>query len=159
MKKKKALSAIGWREWVSFPELKVKTIKAKIDTGARTSSLHVTNLKEVEGTNIVNFKIHPVQRESHPVINASAKVIDKRPVTSSNGISTIRPVIKTKIKLGKRTFSIELTLVNRDLMGFRLLLGRTAIKNRYLVDSGKSFLKFKKLKKKRRIKNENRNII
>ncbi len=139
--KKKVLKTIGWREWVSFPELKVKTIKAKIDTGARTSSLHVTNLKMVEGTNIVKFKIHPVQRESHPVINASAEVIDERSVTSSNGISTIRPVIKTKLKIGKKIFKIELTLVNRDLMGFRLLLGRTAIKNRYLVHSGKSFLK------------------
>lgn len=148
-KKKEPLSAIGWREWVSFPELKIKTIKAKIDTGARTSSLHVTNLRRVKNSNFVKFKIHPVQRESLPVIDSSAEIIDERTVTSSNGVSTVRPVIKTKLKIGKRVFSIELTLVNRDLMGFRLLLGRTAIKNRFLVNPGKSFLKMKSVKTKK----------
>jgi len=78
----------------------------------------------------VTFTIHPVQRQRNPVINTSAELIGERSVKSSNGDTTIRPVIKTKLKIGKRVFSIELTLVNRDLMGFRLLLGRSAMKKR-----------------------------
>lgn len=148
-KKKKELVSIGWREWVSFPGLKIKTIKAKIDTGARTSALHVSNIKILKRTNTVTFTIHPVQRHRNPVINTSGELIDERTITSSNGESTIRPVIKTKLKVGKKIFSIELTLVNRDLMGFRLLLGRSAMKKRYLVDSGQSFLISKNINKQK----------
>lgn len=148
-KKKKELDSIGWREWVSFPGLKIKTIKAKIDTGARTSALHVSNIKILKRTNRVTFTIHPVQRQRNPVINTSAELIGERSVKSSNGDTTIRPVIKTKLKIGKRVFSIELTLVNRDLMGFRLLLGRSAMKKRYLVNSGQSFLISKDINKQK----------
>ncbi|MZH03354.1 MAG: hypothetical protein F3745_08180 [Nitrospinae bacterium] len=144
-KKQKDLDVIGWREWVSFPELKIKTIKAKIDTGARTSALHVSNIKILKRTNEVKFTIHPVQRKRNPVLNSTAELVGERPIKSSNGDITIRPVIKTKLKIGKRFYSIELTLVNRDLMGFRLLLGRSAIKKRYLVNSGQSFLLEKKV--------------
>ncbi len=148
-KKKKELDSIGWREWVSFPELKIKTIKAKIDTGARTSALHVSNIKIFKRTNKVTFTIHPVQRKRNPVINTTAELIGERSVKSSNGDTTIRPVIKIKLKIGKRVFSIELTLVNRDLMGFRLLLGRSAMKKRYLVNSGQSFLISKDINKQK----------
>lgn len=148
-KKKKELDSIGWREWVSFPELKIKSIKAKIDTGARTSALHVSNIKILKRTNKVSFTIHPVQRQRNPVINTTAELIGERSVKSSNGDTTIRPVIKTKLKIGKRIFSIELTLVNRDLMGFRLLLGRSAMKKRYLVNSGQSFLLSKYINKQK----------
>lgn len=141
MKKKiKELDTIGWREWVSFPELKIKTIKAKVDTGARTSALHVSNIKVLRRSNKVTFTIHPVQRQRNPVINTTAVLVGERSVRSSNGDITVRPVIKTKLKIGKRLFFIEVTLVNRDLMGFRLLLGRSAMKNRFLVNSGQSFL-------------------
>lgn len=158
MKKKiKELDSIGWREWVSFPELKIKTIKAKVDTGAKTSALHVSNIKIYKRTNKVTFTIHPVQRQRNPVINTKADYLGERSIKSSNGEISIRPVIKTKLKIGKRSYSIELTLMNRDLMGFRLLLGRSALKDRYLVDSGQSFLlekktKIKKVKKVNKVK-------
>jgi hypothetical protein len=144
IKKKKGLDSIGWREWVSFPELQVETIKAKIDTGARTSALHVSNIKIMRRTNKVSFTIHPAQKHWEPVIYATAVMIGERWVKSSNGESNLRPVIETKLKIAKEVFTIELTLVNRDLMGFRLLLGRSAMKKRYLVNSGKSFLISKK---------------
>ncbi len=143
-KKEKTLDIIGWREWVSFPELGIKKIKAKMDTGARTSALHVSHIRVVKGSNIVKFKIHPVQRRARPMIEASAVMISRREIKSSNGELSVRPVIKTKIKIGEKVFPIELSLVNRDLMGFRLLLGRSALKNNYIVDSGKSFLLLKK---------------
>lgn len=142
----KNLEIIGWREWVGFPELKIKTIKAKIDTGARTSALHVSNIHILKRTNTVKFTIHPVQRSNQPVINATASLVGERLIRSSNGESTIRPVIETRLKIGKKVYSIELTLVNRDLMGFRLLLGRSALKDHYLVNSGRSFLLEKKAK-------------
>ena len=145
-KKKKTLDIIGWREWVSFPELGIKTIKGKIDTGARTSALHVSNIRVSKKTNIVKFTIHPVQRKWRPVIEASAKMISQREIKSSNGELSVRPVIKTKIQIGDEIFPIELSLVNRDLMGFRLLLGRSALKNRYTVNPGQSFLLMKKAK-------------
>lgn len=142
-KKKKALDIIGWREWVSFPELGIETIKAKLDTGARTSALHVSNIRVSKRTNIVKFTIHPVQRKWRPVIEASAKIVSRREIKSSNGEISVRPVIKTKIKIGEKILPIELSLVNRDLMGFRLLLGRSVLKNHFIVDSGKSFLLMK----------------
>jgi len=145
-KKKKTLDTIGWREWVSFPELGVKTIKAKIDTGARTSALHVSNIRVSKRTNIVKFAIHPVQRKGRPVIEASAKMVSRREIKSSNGGLSVRPIIKTDIMIGEDIFPIELALVNRDLMGFRLLLGRSALKNRYKVNPGQSFLLMKKVK-------------
>jgi hypothetical protein len=139
-KKKRQLDSIGWREWVSFPELNIETIKAKIDTGARTSALHVSNIKINRQSNKVSFTIHPAQRQHDPVIKATALMVDERPIKSSNGESSIRPVIKTELKVGTQVYDIELTLVNRDVMGFRLLLGRSAVKNHYLVNPGQSFL-------------------
>lgn len=140
--KKKPLSIIGWREWVSFPELNIKNIKAKIDTGARTSSLHAFDLKFIKKNKkeYVEFKVHPKQRDSHYTINCRAEVIDYRKVVSSNGHSELRPVIRTQLKFGDEKFDIELTLTNRSVMGFRLLLGRTSLKSRYLIDVSKSYL-------------------
>ncbi|MDH5457283.1 MAG: RimK/LysX family protein [Nitrospinota bacterium] len=143
-KKKKVLDTIGWREWVSFPELGIEKIKAKIDTGARTSALHVSHIRVVKGTDIVKFKIHPVQRRARPLVEASARIVSRREIKSSNGEISVRPVIITKVKIGEKILPIELSLVNRDLMGFRLLLGRSVLKNRFIVDSGKSFLLLKK---------------
>jgi len=145
-KTKKALDIVGWREWVSFPDLGIKTIKAKMDTGARTSALHVSNIRVSKKTNIVKFTIHPVQRKWRPVIEASAEMVDQREIKSSNGELSVRPVIKTKVKIGENILPIELSLVNRDLMGFRLLLGRSVLKNHYIVNPGQSFLLMKKIK-------------
>ena len=132
---------LGWREWVSFPELKVKDIKAKIDTGARTSALHVTDMvfTKIGRTEYVEFVIYPLQKKQKPKVKAKAKLLERRPVRSSNGQITIRPVIETKIKIADIEYVIELTLVNRDLMGFRMLLGRQALKG-FMVHPKKSFI-------------------
>ncbi|MCB9026680.1 MAG: ATP-dependent zinc protease [Bdellovibrionaceae bacterium] len=146
MKKVKLKPLLGWREILSIPTLGVKEIRAKVDTGARTSALHVTDLKiKKRGkTTFAYFKIHPKQKSKFPIIESKAKIIEFRHVISSNGISSERPVILVDIVLGQNKTPIEITLVNRDLMGYRMLLGRTAMKGRYLVDPGKSFLQAKK---------------
>lgn len=138
--KRPDLKCIGWREWVSLPQLGVPSIKAKIDTGARTSALHVSHIHRIPGTNRIEFKIHPLQKHSQPETIATAEMIEERSIKSSNGETSLRPVILTDLKVGDRSFPIELTLVNRDMMGFRMLLGREAIRKRYLVNPGKSFL-------------------
>lgn len=134
---------IGWREWAALPELGVPTIKAKVDTGARTSALHAFGLdyeRNGHGADLVSFAVHPQQRSSAGSVPATAEVVGWRRVRSSNGIVEQRPVISTLLELGGDAFPIELTLTNRDEMGFRMLLGRAAIRRRYLVDPGRSFL-------------------
>ena len=135
------LPVIGWREWVSLPELGVPSIKVKVDTGARTSSLHAFDMEyfERDGENWVRFAIHPVQRRQQPQLLAEARVIESRSVRSSSGKAAVRPVILTNIDLAEIRWPVELTLANRDAMGFRMLLGREAIRNRFLVDPGRSF--------------------
>jgi hypothetical protein len=140
--KRRPLDIIGWREWVSLPSLGIEAVKAKIDTGARTSALHAYDVRIVrEGEqDMVHFKVHPLQRTTRVTIEASALLIDRRRVKSSSGHSTRRPVIRTTMLLAGRRIPIELTLVNRDEMGFRMLLGRQALRKRFLVDTGKSYL-------------------
>jgi len=142
---------IGWREWLSIPQLNIKEIKAKIDTGAKTSALHAFDIKFLKSgrKKLVSFKVHPQQRDSKKIIHAQAELIDKKLVKNSGGKITLRPVIVTQIKLGVLMWNIKLTLVNRDEMGFRMLLGRDAIKNILLVNPGKSFLIGKKKRKKK----------
>ena len=135
---------IGWREWVSFPDLGIDEIKAKVDTGARTSSLHISEAQLNRKSRQIKFLVHPKQRSRIPEKWTSARILEHRSVKSSNGESGLRPVINTTLNIGDIEHTIELTLVNRDMMGFRLLLGREAIRNFYLVDPGKSFLKSKK---------------
>ena len=115
---------LGWREWIGLPQLQIEAIKAKVDTGARTSSLHVGDLKvfRLEGIPFVRFTIHPVQKKPFPRIEAQAELHDIRYVKSSTGKPTLRPVIKTDVEIAGNRYSIELNLVNRDLMGFRMLL-------------------------------------
>jgi hypothetical protein len=140
-KQKRQIETIGWREWIALPELKVKAIKAKVDTGARSSSLHAFGLetKQRKSGDLVRFEIHPYQDSKKGLIPVETRVFDYRKVKSSNGATKIRPVIVTPIEfLGKR-WEIELTLANRDEMGFRMLLGREAIRGRMLVDPGKSY--------------------
>lgn len=145
------LPIIGWREWVSLPELGVKSIKVKVDTGARSSSLHAYDLHEFEreGEPWVRFKIHPVQRKSKRTIEAEARILDKRSVRSSSGKAAMRPVISTQIKLLDRIIVAEVTLANRDKMGFRMLLGREAFRNDFLVDAGGSYYGGKPKRKKK----------
>ncbi len=135
------LPTIGWREWVGLPAFGIPAIKAKIDTGARTSALHAFDLETVRrrGRLVVRFSVHPLQRESRTVILVEAEVAEYRAVRSSNGVSEDRPVIVTDIEWQGLKWPVELTLTRRDEMGFRLLLGREAIRNRFLVDSGRSF--------------------
>ena len=134
-------TTIGWREWVALPELGVECIKAKIDTGARTSALHAFDIQvyEKQGQNWVSFAIHPYQRNDADVLTCTCPVREARIVTNSGGTQEERYVIETRLTLGNESWPIEMTLTNRDQMGFRMLLGRTAIKARFLVDPGKSF--------------------
>ncbi len=138
---KPAPSIVGWREWAGLPELGVARLKAKIDTGARTSALHAVRIRAFEqgGVVVAAFAIHPVQRRTAPEIDCLARVIDRRRIRSSNGLSALRYVIVTTLRLGGAEFPIELSLADRDEMGFRLLLGRDALKNRFVVDPAKSF--------------------
>jgi hypothetical protein len=136
------LPVIGWREQLALPELGIPEVKAKIDTGARSSALHVFDLEafQQDGRMRVRFKVHPYQRDTHRTVLAQAELIDQREVRNSGGYTQLRPVIQTLVELGEFAFPIELTLTNRDKMSFRMLLGRQAVRQRFLVDAGQSFL-------------------
>ncbi|MGH8579234.1 MAG: ATP-dependent zinc protease family protein [Gammaproteobacteria bacterium] len=120
---------IGWREWVELPGLGIPGIKAKIDTGARTSALHAFRLEEFEeqGQRHVRFRIYPLQHRTDLECECAAAIIDTRVVSDSGGHRERRPVIRTRIKLGPHEWFAEITLTNREDMLFRMLLGRTAI--------------------------------
>lgn len=135
------LKTIGWREWLSLPELHIDWIKAKVDTGARSSSLHASNVERFtrKKKDMVRFRIHPVQRKGSVVIDAEAPLHDMRHVRSSSGVAEERPVIVTTLELMGERWPIELTLTGRDVMGFRMLLGRQAIRGRFTVDAGHSY--------------------
>ncbi|MGH9380745.1 MAG: ATP-dependent zinc protease family protein, partial [Thermoanaerobaculia bacterium] len=122
--------------------LGVERIKVKVDTGARTSALHAYRIRGFrrDGEDWVRFQIHPIQRDAHTTIEAEAPVLTRRRVRSSSGHERLRPVIRTSIELGGERWPIELSLVRRDMMGFRMLLGRGAVRRRFLVDVGGSFL-------------------
>ena len=133
---------LGWREWVSLPDLGIERIKAKVDTGARTSALHAFNLQAYSdnGQLMVRFKVHPIQGNNTQIVECTAKVKDERLVTDSGGHKERRLVIETTLKVGDHLRQIEVTLTDRDNMLFRMLLGRTAIRPHFLVDPNKSFL-------------------
>jgi len=137
-----ARARIGWREWVALPDLGVTRIKAKIDTGARSSALHAFDLEHFRrrGHDMVRFAVHTLQRSSKRVIVAEAEMMDERIVRSSNGVNALRPVILTRVELLGESWPIELTLASRDEMGFRMLLGRQAVRGRFLIDPGRSYL-------------------
>jgi hypothetical protein len=131
---------------VGLPGLGIKQIKAKVDTGARTSTLHAFEIKEFEeqGKKRLRFKIHPIQRDNDTVIECTADVIDQRVVSDSGGHREKRWVIRTEVVIGSNTWPAEMTLTARDDMLFRMLLGRTAMKNRARVDPARSYLVGKK---------------
>ena len=148
--KTSSLPVIGWREWISLPDLGIKRIKVKVDTGARSSSLHAFNEKvfERDGAQWVRFQIHPVQRKKDDTVEVEAEIVEFRSVRSSSGRASLRPVISTTIELLGLTWPIELTLARRDEMGFRMLLGREAIRGRFLVNAARSFYGGKPARKK-----------
>ena len=140
-RRKPSLPIIGWREWVGLPDLGIAQIKVKVDTGARSSSLHAYELElfEREGAQWVRFQVQPVQRRRSKSVAVEAPVFDMRSVRSSSGRASLRPVIITNVTLLGITWPVEVTLASRDKMGFRMLLGREAFRRRFLVDAGKSF--------------------
>lgn len=155
------LQVIGWREYAKFPDLHIDRIKAKIDTGARSSCLHAINIEffSRHGERWVRFDVHPEQRSAQTVVHCQAPLLELRHVRDSGGRATLRPVIETRIVLGETSVDAELTLVSRDTMGFRMLIGRQAIRGKFLVDPGHSYkmgrrkkkkVKKKKVKKKQR---------
>lgn len=139
---KKPPPALGWREWVGLPDQGVEWLKAKVDTGARTSSLHAPGLHtfEVENREWVRFSIYPWQRSTADAVQVEARVLDRRLVRSSSGITERRPVVILPLQFGSTVVDVEFTLTRRDQMGFRMLLGRQALRGRFLVDTGRSYL-------------------
>lgn len=134
---------IGWREWIHLPDLLEEGwIKAKIDTGARTSALHAWDLEHFDrdGTTWVRFSVHPRQHDDDHIVQAEARLVEDREVRSSNGEVELRPVVETALALGGQRYPIELSLTKRDQMGFRMLLGRTAMARHLVVDPGVSYL-------------------
>lgn len=133
---------LGWREWVALPDLGLPALKAKVDTGAKTSALHAyyTEKYQLDGVDMVKFLIHPIQRNFDFHVECHAPIKDFREVTDSGGHSEMRYVIESNIVIGRRQWPIELTLTNRDTMRFRMLLGRRAMENQAIVKPEASYL-------------------
>lgn len=131
---------IGWEEWCSLPELGLPAIKAKIDTGAKTSALHAFDIKpfEKDGLQLVSFSVFPLQRNKDVYKTCAAEVIDERMIMNSGGHKELRYVIKTPLILGDQQWDIEITLSNRDPLTFRMLLGREALNGHVIIDPMKS---------------------
>jgi hypothetical protein len=145
---------IGFREWVGLPFLGLAAIKAKIDTGAKTSSLHAFDIFLEDGPNkktYVLFKVHPLQNELGLVVSCRALLVDRRVVTDSGGHREERYVIRTTMTLSGIKKRVELTLTNRETMKYRMLIGRSALKQFY-IDPSQSYLAGKTLKQKRFLK-------
>lgn len=132
----------GWREWVTLPEVGVPWIKAKVDTGARTSAIHAFDLEETgrDGERWVRFSVHPWQGSDEDPVETTAPVLDEREVRSSSGHVEQRLVVPMQVCLVGRTITAEVTLSRRDEMGFRMLVGREALRQGYVVDPSRSYL-------------------
>ena len=133
------LEFVGWRETVSLPLFKLLNLKAKIDTGAKTSALHADDIEYVveNGKKFVKFII---VSDDGKIKKIKTRFLEEREIKSSTGQKTIRPVVKTMIRMGKSEFEIEITLINRDLMGFKMLIGREALNGRFLINPARSNL-------------------
>ncbi len=133
---------VGWREWVSLPELGVPWIKAKLDTGARTSAIHAFDAEEFTQDDDlwVRYTVQPWQGSLEDPLKVESRVIDRREVRSSSGHSEERLVVPMQITLAQQTITVEMTLSRRDEMGFRLLLGREALRQGFAVDPARSYV-------------------
>jgi hypothetical protein len=133
---------MGWREWIALPDLGAVEIKAKVDTGAASSSLHAFGLSRFSsnGRMMVRFAIHPRQRSRENSVTVDAEIVDERRVRNPGGRTEIRPVILVRLSWADVSWDAEINLTRRDEMGFRMLLGRKALNQRFVVDPGRSFL-------------------
>jgi ribosomal protein S6--L-glutamate ligase len=133
---------IGRQEWVVLPELSIPAICAKVDTGAKTSSLHAYDIEYItkEGKSCVRFTVHPIEHNNAIICSCTSPLIDKRNIKSSNGEIEERPVIKTQLCIGQSQWDIELNLTNRDYMGHRMLIGREALGKHTLVYPGAAYI-------------------
>lgn len=139
---------LGWREWLSLPGLNIPAVKAKIDTGARTSALHAFRLETYKENNLhrVRFDIHPLQRRTDIALTCHAEIVDYRRVSDSGGHREMRYVINTPVSISNNIWNIEITLTDRDTMQFRMLLGRTGMEGNVLIDPEASYLTGRKLR-------------
>ena len=133
---------MGWREWCALPDIGIPAIKAKVDTGAKTSCLHTFSIEPYceGGMDYVRFKVHPLQKNESLVILCSAAVKDERIVSDSGGHKELRYIIETIVRIGDKSRLIDMSLTNRDSMRFRMLLGRRAMGEETLIDPGASYL-------------------
>ena len=136
------LLVIGWREVVALPDLGISQIEVKVDTGAKSSALNAVLLQKFQRNSqeIIRFKVYPYQQDTRYYVTTEAKLLEHREVRNSGGEVQIRPVILTTIELGGRQWEIELSLTNRDVMKYPMLLGRQAVRDRFLVHPGKRFI-------------------
>lgn len=139
---------LGWREWLCLPDLKIPAIKAKVDTGARTSALHAFKLEPYEenGRNMIRFAIHPLQKRTDIILICTTEIFDYRRVSDSGGHYEMRYVIKTPVCIGNSMWDVEITLTDRETMQFRMLLGRTAMEDKIIVNPAASYLTGSKLR-------------
>lgn len=132
---------VGWREWVSLPAVGVPWLKAKVDTGARTSALHAFDVQQFrrDGQPWVRFEVHPWQTSAKDAVTVELPVADERTVRSSNGRAEVRQVVVLPLTVAGRTLDAEVTLTDRDEMGFRMLIGREVLARGFLVDCARSY--------------------
>lgn len=148
----KNLGIVGSEEWCAFNQLNIPAIYARVDSGAKTSSIQATDIKLIKKNeeDWVNFVVYPMQRNTSIKVFCSSKVVDKRSIKGSFGISEERLIIKEPVTIGENTFEIELSLANRNTMSFKMLLGREALSNLYLINPAAKQLQKKMLKKEAR---------
>lgn len=144
---------LGWREWVALPDLGVGAVHAKLDTGARTSALHVVEIDIYRraGRKWVRFQVDPDPKRPNRVIETAAPLIDERVVKSSSGVGELRAVIETRIAVGGREWPIEVSLTSRDEMRFRMLIGRAALAGRVVIDPKRSNVAGKPPRSRRKV--------
>jgi len=149
-----SLDLLGWREWFSIPEIGISRIKAKIDTGARTSCLHTCGLevyRDGDGVGRVRFTVHPLPKRPSLTVECDRPLVSSRLVRDSGGHEEERPFIRIPVTMGHHTWEVEFSLTSRDNMKFRMLLGRTAVKGRFLVNPDLSYQIGKPLRRSRPI--------